>query len=80
MAITTDRHDRSEVVRNRTTDRRSCKLPVAASLVASICLHFLDVLSNLKRRRPKVIACDAEAKNRMIQHGPMVGVFAPDSE
>src|SRR6185503_20964412 len=34
-------------------------VPVAAILVASIRLHFLDVLLHLRYRGPNVIACDA---------------------
>src|SRR5262249_23499593 len=34
-------------------------VPVAAVLVASIRLHFLDVLLGLKHRGPNVIVCDA---------------------
>jgi phosphatidylserine decarboxylase len=34
-------------------------VPIAAVLVASIRLHFLDVLLHLKYRGPNVIPCDA---------------------
>src|SRR5262249_8212437 len=37
-------------------------VPVAAVLVASIRLHFLDVLLGLKHRGPNVVACDASFK------------------
>jgi phosphatidylserine decarboxylase len=56
-------------------------VPVAAVLVASIRLHFLDVLLHLKYRGPNVIACDARyAKGEEMgwfQHGSTILVFAP---
>jgi phosphatidylserine decarboxylase len=55
---------------------------VAAVLVASIRLHFLDVLLNLKHRGPNVIGCDASFRKGdelgWFQHGSTVIVFAPD--
>ena len=55
---------------------------VAAVLVASIRLHFLDVLLNLKHRGPNVIACDARFRKGdelgWFQHGSTIIVFAPD--
>jgi phosphatidylserine decarboxylase len=55
---------------------------VAAVLVASIRLHFLDVLLNLKHRGPNVIACDARFRKGdelgWFQHGSTVIVFVPD--
>ena len=57
-------------------------VPVAAVLVASIRLHFLDVPLNLRHRGPNVIACDAAfAKGeemRWFEHGSTIIVFAPD--
>ena len=56
-------------------------VPVAAVLVASIRLHFADVLLHLKYRGPNVIACDARlAKGEEMgwfQHGSTILVFAP---
>lgn len=56
-------------------------VPVAAILVASIRLHFLDVLLHLRYRGPNVIACDARfAKGEEMgwfQHGSTILVFAP---
>ena len=56
-------------------------VPVAAVLVASIRLHFLDVLLHLRYRGPNVIACDARyAKGEEMgwfQHGSTILVFAP---
>jgi phosphatidylserine decarboxylase len=55
---------------------------VAAVLVASIRLHFLDVLLNLKHRGPNVIGCDAGFRKGdelgWFQHGSTVIVFASD--
>jgi phosphatidylserine decarboxylase len=56
-------------------------VPVAAILVASIRLHFLDVLLNLKHRGPNVIACDAAVGKGeelgWFEHGSTIIVFAP---
>lgn len=55
---------------------------VAAVLVASIRLHFLDVLLNLKYRGPNVFDCDGGfAKGQELgwfQHGSTAILFAPD--
>jgi phosphatidylserine decarboxylase len=57
-------------------------VPVAAILVASIRLHFLDVLLHLKHSGPTVIACDASLRKGeelgWFQHGSTIIVFAPD--
>jgi phosphatidylserine decarboxylase len=56
-------------------------VPVAAVLVASIRLHFLDVLLHLKYHGPNVIACDAPFhKGQEIgwfEHGSTIIVLAP---
>jgi len=56
-------------------------VPVAAILVASIRLHFLDVLLSLKYRGPNVIACDAHFRKGeemgWFEHGSTVIMFAP---
>jgi phosphatidylserine decarboxylase len=57
-------------------------VPVAAVLVASIRLHFLDVMLHLKHRGPNVFACDARFRKGQemgwFQHGSTIIVFAPD--
>jgi len=57
-------------------------VPVAAILVASIRLHFLDVLLHLRYRGPNVIPCDAPfdkgEEMGWFQHGSTIIVFAPD--
>ena len=56
-------------------------VPVAAVLVASIRLHFANVLLHLKYRGPNRIACHADlAKGEEMgwfQHGSTIIVFAP---
>ena len=56
-------------------------VPVAAILVASIRLHFLDVLLHLKYRGPNIIACDAMYRKGeemgWFQHGSTIIVLAP---
>jgi len=62
-------------------DKRIAIVPVAAILVASIRLHFLDVLFHLKYGGPQTIACRAtfERGQEMgwFQHGSTVIVLAP---
>ena len=57
-------------------------VPVAAVLVASIRLHFLNVLLHLNYAGPTVIPCDAKfAKGQEMgwfQHGSTIIVFAPE--
>jgi phosphatidylserine decarboxylase len=57
-------------------------VPVAAILVASIRLHFLDVLLHLRYRGPNLIPCDASflkgQEMGWFQHGSTIIVFAPD--
>jgi phosphatidylserine decarboxylase len=56
-------------------------VPVAAILVASIRLHFLDVLLHLKYCGPNEIPCDAVfpkgQEMGFFQHGSTIIVFAP---
>jgi phosphatidylserine decarboxylase len=56
-------------------------VPVAAILVASIRLHFLDVLLTLKYCGPNVIACDARFNKGeemgWFEHGSTIIVLAP---
>ncbi|MGH8507322.1 MAG: archaetidylserine decarboxylase [Gammaproteobacteria bacterium] len=55
---------------------------VAAVLVASIRLHFLDILLHLEHRGPNVIPCDAAFRKGeemgWFQHGSTIIVFAPE--
>jgi phosphatidylserine decarboxylase len=56
-------------------------VPVAAILVASIRLHFLDVLLHLRYRGPNVIPCSAGLRKGeemgWFQHGSTIIVFVP---
>ncbi|RZS58503.1 archaetidylserine decarboxylase [Sphaerotilus mobilis] len=60
-------------------------VPVAAILVASLRLHFLDVLLHLRYRGPNEIALPGQARARFrkgeemgwFQHGSTIIVFAP---
>jgi phosphatidylserine decarboxylase len=56
-------------------------VPVAAILVASIRLRFLDVLLHMGYRGPNVIGCDAPAlrgeEMGWFEHGSTIIVFAP---
>jgi phosphatidylserine decarboxylase len=56
-------------------------VPVAAVLVASIRLHFLDVRLHLRYRGPHLIACDAQLgkgeEMGWFEHGSTILVFAP---
>lgn len=56
-------------------------VPVAAILIASIRLHFLDVLLHLRHRGPNVIPCSAQFQKGeemgWFQHGSTIIVFAP---
>jgi phosphatidylserine decarboxylase len=57
-------------------------VPVAAVLVASIRLHFLDVLLNLRHRGPNIFSCDAQFEKGQemgwFQHGSTIIVLAPE--
>jgi phosphatidylserine decarboxylase len=57
-------------------------VPVAAILVASIRLHFLDTLLTLQHRGPNVMSCSAPFNKGdemgWFQHGSTIIVFAPD--
>jgi phosphatidylserine decarboxylase len=63
------------------TNQQLLLVPVAAVLVASIRLHFLDVRLHLRYRGPNVVACDAHyAKGEEMgwfEHGSTILVFAP---
>lgn len=56
-------------------------VPVAAVLVASIRLHFLDVLLHLRYRGPTVMPCNAHYRKGeemgWFEHGSTIIVFAP---
>jgi phosphatidylserine decarboxylase len=57
-------------------------VPVAAILVASIRLHFLDILLNAQSRGPRVFPCDVSVRKGdelgWFEHGSTIIVLAPD--
>jgi phosphatidylserine decarboxylase len=57
-------------------------VPVAAILVASIRLHFLDVVLNTQTRGATVFPCDVEVRKGCelgwFEHGSTIVVLAPD--
>ncbi len=57
-------------------------VPVAAILVASIRLHFLDVTLNAQSKGPVVFPCDAEVRKGdelgWFEHGSTIIVLTPD--
>jgi phosphatidylserine decarboxylase len=61
--------------------QRILLVPVAAILVASIRLHFIDVLLHIRYRGPNVIPCTAHFSKGeemgWFQHGSTIIVFAP---
>jgi phosphatidylserine decarboxylase len=71
------------VIQTTLTDanHRITLVPVAAVLVASIRLHFLDVLLHLKYRGPNTLACNAHFRKGeemgWFEHGSTIIVFAP---
>jgi phosphatidylserine decarboxylase len=57
-------------------------VPVAAILVASIRLHFLDIVLNARTKGPAVFACDVSVQKGdelgWFEHGSTIIVLAPD--
>jgi len=57
-------------------------VPVAAILVASIRLHFLDLTLNAQSREPSVFLCDADVRKGdelgWFEHGSTIIVLAPE--
>jgi phosphatidylserine decarboxylase len=71
------------VIRTRLETGEALTLvPVAAILVASIRLHFLDVVLNAQTRGPTVFPCDASVRKGeelgWFEHGSTIIVLAPD--
>jgi phosphatidylserine decarboxylase len=76
------KNERAVITTRLSTGRRVTLVPVAAILVASIRLHFLDVLLSLGYRGRNVFPCDVPLKKGeemgWFQHGSTIIVFAPD--
>ncbi|MGB8608108.1 archaetidylserine decarboxylase [Bradyrhizobium sp.] len=71
------------VIRTRLPTGETLSLvPVAAILVASIRLHFLDLVLNAETRGPAVFPCDASMRKGdelgWFEHGSTIIVLAPD--
>jgi len=71
------------VIRTRlTTGEVLTLVPVAAILVASIRLHFLDVVLNAETRGPVLFPCDVAVRKGdelgWFEHGSTIIVLAPD--
>lgn len=76
------RNERAAILcRLRAGGERITLVPVAAVLVASIRLHFLDVLLHLKYRGPNLMPCEARLHKGeemgWFQHGSTIIVLAP---
>ena len=69
-------------VQHTPTGHELLLVPIAAVLVASIRLHFIDVLLHLKYRGPNRIECDAAfgkgEEMGWFQHGSTIIVLAPE--
>src|SRR5438477_4595366 len=71
------------VLRTRLSTGEALTLvPVAAILVASLRLHFLDIVLNAQTRGPTVFPCDASVKKGdelgWFEHGSTIILLAPD--
>ena len=71
------------VIRTRLQTGEALTLvPVAAILVASIRLHFLDLVLNAQSRGPTVFPCDVDVRKGdelgWFEHGSTIIVLAPD--
>jgi len=76
------KNERAVIQTTLANDDRVTLVLVAAILVASIRLHFLNVVLNLKHRGPNDIPCDAAFRKGdelgWFQHGSTAIVFAPE--
>jgi phosphatidylserine decarboxylase len=75
------RNERAVIRTRLASDHLVTLVPVAAILVASIRLHFLDVVMNMNYRGAAAIDCDAAfSKGQELgwfEHGSTIIVFAP---
>lgn len=75
------KNERALIETTLTGGQRILLVPVAAILVASIRLHFIDVLLHIRYRGPHRIPCSASFKKGeemgWFQHGSTIIVFAP---
>jgi phosphatidylserine decarboxylase len=75
------RNERAVIETTLTGGQPVTLVPVAAVLVASIRLHFLDVLLHLRHRGPNIMRCDANLRKGeemgWFEHGSTIIVLAP---
>ena len=75
------KNERALIETTLNNGQRLLLVPVAAILVASIRLHFIDVLLHIRYRGPNRIPCSARFKKGeemgWFQHGSTIIVFAP---
>jgi phosphatidylserine decarboxylase len=75
------KNERAVICTRLATGHLVTLVPVAAILVASIRLHFLDVVMNMNYRGATTIGCDAAFKKGdelgWFEHGSTIIVFAP---
>jgi phosphatidylserine decarboxylase len=75
------RNERAVIDLHLACGDRLTLVPVAAVLVASLRLHFIDVLLHLDYDGPREIACNADfakgAEMGWFQHGSTILMFAP---
>ena len=75
------KNERALIETTLTNGQRLLLVPVAAILVASIRLHFIDVLLHIRYRGPNRIPCQASftkgEEMGWFQHGSTIIVFAP---
>jgi len=75
------KNERAVIQTELSSGHRIALVPVAAVLVASIRLHFLNVLLHLRYRGPERLDCDAPFRKGQemgwFEHGSTIIVFAP---
>jgi phosphatidylserine decarboxylase len=76
------RNERAVIRTRLPTGETLTLVPVAAILVASIRLHFLDLLLNAASRAPAVFACETSVRKGdelgWFEHGSTIIVLTPD--
>jgi len=76
------KNERAVITTRLETGETLTLVPVAAILVASIRLHFLDIVLNADTRGPAVFPCDVSVRKGdelgWFEHGSTIIVLAPD--
>ena len=77
------KNERAVIETRLSTGEALTLVPVAAILVASIRLQFLDLTLNAQSRGPSVFSCDANVRKGdelgWFEHGSTIIVLAPDN-